>query len=69
MSDVMCQHGIRVIMAPRRVSTNDSRPNLPMQNLNTRAFTAAARGMPVSTTFHLRGWLYVAVIRAPSAAK
>jgi len=38
-------------------------------NLNARAFTAAAPGLPVSTTFQLRGWLYVAAIMAPSAAK
>lgn len=32
---------------PRRVSTNNSRPNLPVPNLNARAFTAAAPGSPV----------------------
>jgi len=38
-------------------------------NLNARAFTAAAPGLPVSTTFQLLGWLYVAAIMASSAAK
>ena len=67
---LMRRYGIRAIMAPpRRVRINDSRPNLPVPNLNARAFTAAAPGSPVSTTFQLRGWLYVAAIMASSAAK
>ena len=65
---LMCRNGIRAIMAPL-VGLADSRPNLPVPNLNARAFTAAAPGLPVSTTFQLRGWLYVAAIMAPSAAK
>ncbi|HEX4991484.1 MAG TPA: IS3 family transposase [Candidatus Binatia bacterium] len=65
---LMCRSGIRAIMAPL-VGLADSRPNLPVPNLNARAFTAAAPGSPVSTTFQLRGWLYVAAIMASSAAK
>lgn len=65
---LMCRYGIRAIMAPL-VGLADSRPNLPVPNLNARAFTAAAPGSPVSTTFQLRGWLYVAAIMASSAAK
>jgi hypothetical protein len=61
-------YGIRAIMAPL-VGLADSRPNLPVPNLNARAFTAAPPGSPVSTTFQLRGWLYVAAIMASSAAK
>ena len=65
---LMCRYGIRAIMAPP-VGLADSRPNLSVPNLNARAFTDAAPGSPVSTTFQLRGWLYVAAIMASSAAK
>jgi hypothetical protein len=64
----MCRSGIRAIMAPL-VGLEDSRPNLPVPNLNARAFTAAAPGAPVATTFQLRSRLYVAAIMAASAAK
>jgi hypothetical protein len=68
---LMRRYGNRAIMAPpRRVRTSDSRSNLPVPNLNSRAFTAAAPGSPVINYIPTaEGWLYVAAIMASSAAK
>jgi hypothetical protein len=50
-----CRYGPRHHGTPRRIRANDSRPNLPVPNLNVRALTAAVPCSPTSTTFRLRG--------------